>query len=202
MLKPTFPSELKDKRERVKEMAWREINFLCDLLPIRSKSVRIDALTLYMKLYELGFTRGRSRSCVVGSIIYILSCLYGLPIFLDDILFFTQENEQRVRKCVRRICYLLKLKFRPHPPEIGVIRYGYELGFSAQEVNRAIVYAHLAAEKKLLTGNVKLDIAAVLLMVRPEEQIFKRMVQNLKVNEEELKQLHSQLRSKLDKFLT
>ncbi|MCW1301476.1 MAG: hypothetical protein QW507_03365 [Candidatus Nanoarchaeia archaeon] len=202
MPKPIFPSELKAKKERVRELALREINFLCDVLPIKSRSVRTDALTLYMKLYDLGFTRGRSRSCVVGSILYILACSYGLPIFLEDILFFTQENEQRIKKCIRKICHLLKLKLRLHPPQVGVIRYGYELGFSAQEVSRAINYARLAAEKKLLSGDIKLDIAVSLLLVKPEPQVLKKITEKFRVDEEKLKQLHLKVKSKLDKFLT
>jgi len=69
-------------------------------------------------------------------------------------------------------------------------------------VSRAINYARLAAEKKLLSGDIKLDIAVSLLLVKPEPQVLKKITEKFRVDEEKLKQLHLKVKSKLDKFLT
>ncbi len=199
-MKVRFSNLLRNKEERVLKIAGDEINYFCDLIPIRNRVVREEAIKLYKELYERGFTKGRNRFRVIGALLYILCCEYELPVFLEDIEFFTQEKAEKIEGVVRDICEELKINFKPHSPEVGLVRYGYELGMEQSEITEALRVIYEAKARKLLSNDVKVDMGTALLLAKEIElrrSFLRRVARRLRVREDELLRNFERLRRSL-----
>ncbi len=192
-----YPNLLRSKEERTLGTAKDEINYICDLIPIKSKVIREEAFRLYRKLYERGFTKGRNRFQIIGALLYILCCEYEIPVFLEDLEFYTQERVEKLGRMVREVCRELRINFKPHSPEVGLVRYGYELGMSQGEITEALKVVYEAKSRKLLSGDVKLDMAIALVLAKElklRRDFLRRVARRLRVEESELLEGFEKLR--------
>ena len=196
-----YRAELETGEEKALKSAYHELMRIEPLLNI-PRYARSQILNLYSKLYKKGFTFGRSRTAVLGALLYIVSRNNNLFYYLDYVSEATKTNKKIIRKFVSKICREIGIKLKPISPENYLIKIGYELNLSEKTITIAREILEEIKGIKELRGRSPITLTAVSLYIsaglRKEDCTFDRIRRTIKVYPDTIRKALKKIENKLD----
>lgn len=159
-----YPNSVLSKKERNIKPVITELENITSLLNIPAYAKR-EAMDIYMKIYEKGFTNGRDRIILVCSCLLIAIRDAKIPILLSDFKVLCNKKPEKILDYAEQICRLINIKMASPYIEGFIQRFGYELGLKVITISVAGEIIDELKEKELVNGWTFQEICAGALLL-------------------------------------